>query len=137
MRVFPQQGMPKRGSLQDRLVQEMLYREQRREIHRNVFLGQLISAGLNVPPGLFQAWVDMYRDEVTHDNYNPQALSVKRKLQTLLNQEDTRELDLVKRVQGFEITSHEQMQPYSKEGLERVKEILRKRARTKAERRMK
>lgn len=133
MRVFPGRGMPRRGSLQDVVVQEMLYREQRKEIHQNVFLGQLLAAGLNIPQGLFQAWSDMYADEVTQDNYNPKVLAFKRSLQKLLNQEDTRELDLVRRVQSFEITSHEQLLPASKADIERAKEILRKRTRAQAE----
>ena len=75
----------------------------------------------------------MYADEVTQDNYNPKVLAFKRSLQKLLNQEDTRELDLVRRVQSFEITSHEQLLPASKADIERAKEILRKRTRAQAE----
>ena len=71
MRTLPFRGVPPRGSMQDRITQEMLLRERRRNVSEQVYLGRIIAAGMQMPESLFQLWTSLFAMEVHQENYLP------------------------------------------------------------------
>jgi hypothetical protein len=69
MRTIPGDGLPPRGSVQDRIACEMLIRERRREVQSQIYLARIQAAGLQIPEKIFRLWTTLYAMEVTHENY--------------------------------------------------------------------
>lgn len=70
--------MPARGSLQDRVICEVLTREKRRHISENVYLGRILAAGMQLPEQVFQLWTALLTMEVSQENYFPGTSEAKK-----------------------------------------------------------
>ena len=69
--------MPARGSIQDRIVCEMLIRERRRAISESVYLARIISSGLNLNEKVFDLWTRLLSMEVFQESYQPEVVQEK------------------------------------------------------------
>jgi hypothetical protein len=49
----------------------MLIRERRRQVHNQIYLARILSAGFQLPEKLFSLWTTLYSMEVSHANYTP------------------------------------------------------------------
>lgn len=106
----------------------MFYRDRRRMIAENVYTGQLLAAGLNIPAALFNAWSANYEDEVMHGNYRPSVVAEKKRLlEAFLTRRkvDHRHID---RIEKYAVQSSEDLKPYTKEERLKIQSRLRKRA---------
>ena len=128
MRVMPTRGMPPRESFQDRVAQEMVLRERRCAIATSVYLAQTVAAGYSLNPNLFTLFTLQYRDEVTHANYRPEIIKMKRKQLDLFEKRKRFEANYVTRVETYSIKSQRDLLPYSKEELAVLKQKARARA---------
>ena len=96
-------------------------------IAEKVYEGQLLAAGLNIPPPILDAWTALYIDEVTQDNYKPAVAASKHKLLDAFTSQKRVEKNLVERVDSYSIQSTRDMQPYTKGELEKIRKQIRKR----------
>lgn len=128
MRVMPHRGMPPRESFQDRVAQEMLLRERRCAIATNVYLAQVTAAGYSLHPDLFSLFTLQYRDEVSHANYRPEVIKIKRKQLDAYEKRKRLESEHIKRIDTYSIKSQKDLMPYTKEELQNIKQTLRMRA---------
>lgn len=128
MRVLPARGMPPRESFQDRVAQEMVLRERRCDIATNVYLAQTIAAGYSLNPEVFALHTLQYRDEVTHANYRPEIIKMKRKQLDFFEARKRFEANHVKRVETYSIKTQKDLMPYSREELAVIKQKARARA---------
>lgn len=127
MRVLPQRGMPPRESFQDRIAQEMLVRERRCVIATNRYLAQCITAGYALKPDVFSFWTLQYADEVSHANYRPEIMKIKRRQLDEFEKKKRYRADHIERVKSYALTSAKDMLPYSKAELEEIKSKARAR----------
>ncbi len=128
MRVMPTRGMPPRESFQDRVAQEMILRERRCDIATNMYLAQTIAAGYSLNPEVFTLFTLQYRDEVTHANYRPEIIKMKRKQLDFFEKRKRFEANHVKRVETYSIKTQKDLMPYSREELAVLKQKARARA---------
>lgn len=127
MRVMPQRGMPPRESFQDRVAQEMLLRERRCAIATNTYIAQCVTAGYALHPAIFAQWTLHYRDEVSHANYRPEIVRIKRRQLDEFEKRRRLEGKHVSRVDSYTVTKAADMLPYSPAELELIKQKLRAR----------
>lgn len=106
----------------------MLLRERRRSVAASIYHAQLLAAGLNIKPELFDVWTMLYVDEVGHDNYRPSVAKEKRKMLDVFSNQRRMEKALVERTDQYSIQSTKDMQPYGKAEREEILKRLRKRA---------
>ena len=108
MRTLPLKGMPDRGSLQDRVVSEMLIRERRRQVHGQIYLGRILAASLQLPEKLFSLWTTLYSMEVSHANYTPEVIKDKelalKSLDTTHRKEMAERNKLINRLETLTVT---------------------------------
>lgn len=134
MRVMSHRGMPPRGSFQDRIAQEMLLRERRRDIATSIYQAQLVAAGLRIPGPLFDAWTMLYIDEITHDNYQPRVVKEKRRMLDAFDKKKVQERSHVARVEDYTVNTREDLRPYTPGELDKLRSKLRKRTLQNAQR---
>ena len=134
LRVMSHRGMPPRGSFQDRVIQEMLIRERRREIITQTYQAQLVAAGLRIHPALFDLWTSMYVDEVSHDNYKPRVVAQKKEMLKAFAKARKVPTDLVAKASKLTVRRKEDLKPYSAAELEGIKAKLRRRTIAAAQR---
>jgi len=120
--------MPPRESFQDRVAQEMILRERRCDIATNMYLAQTIAAGYSLNPEVFTLFTLQYRDEVTHANYRPEIIKMKRKQLDFFEKRKRFEANHVKRVETYSIKTQKDLMPYSREELAVLKQKARARA---------
>lgn len=128
MRVMPVRGMPPRESFQDRVAQEMILRERRCAIATNTYLAQTVAAGYSLHPEVFMLFTQQYRDEVTHANYRPEVIQMKRKQLDFFEKRKRFEASHVKRVETYSIKTQKDLLPYSKEEIAELKQKMRAKA---------
>ena len=128
MRVMPHRGMPPRESFQDRVAQEMLLRERRCVIATNTYLAQVTAAGYSLHPDIFAMFTLQYRDEVSHANYRPEIIKIKRKQLDEYAKRKRLESEHIKRIDTYSIKTQKDLMPYTKEELQSIKQTLRMRA---------
>jgi len=80
MRTLPVRGMPPRGSLQDRIAFEMLVREQRKSLNKEVYHARINALGLGLPLAALDLWTSWLAMEISHENYYPKSLEAKQNL---------------------------------------------------------
>lgn len=78
MEYTRQHGLPPRGSVQDRVVCEMLYRSRRSTLMQSVYLGKLLAVGTGIPEKLLSSWTTLLSLEINHDNYKPNIVKQKK-----------------------------------------------------------
>lgn len=125
MRIFPHRGMPARGSFQERVLQEMLLREQRCRIAVESYHGHLLAAGLGISKELFSLWTDNLTDEITHNNYDAATIERKRRaLRIFEERHSTPRLGLA-RANKYTVKRQEDLLPYTKEEIAKIKSKVR------------
>lgn len=75
--------MPPRGSIQDRVAQEMVLRQRRQEMAKFAYLGRLTSLSLGLPEKLYGLWTELLALEVFQDNYSPRVTEAKKQILSL------------------------------------------------------
>jgi len=130
VRTIPTQGVPARGSIQDRVAREMIAREHRKVVRGQVYLGRLLTAGSAIPPKLFDLWTTLYTMEVTHETYTRAASRDKEKLLKDISARDHNEVEsrtsMFSKLDALTATD-DQMRPASAEDMEEVKRRFRRR----------
>lgn len=127
MRIFPHRGMPARGSFQERILQEMLLREQRKEIVVATYHGHLLAAGLGIRPELFSLWTDTLCDEISHNNYTAETIARKKRALALFAERHTIPRSGLKRAEKYTVKDTVGYLPYSEEELAQIKDKVRAR----------
>jgi len=127
LRIFPHRGLPARGSFEDRVIQEMLLREQRRQIAVETYHGHLLAAGLGVRPELFALWTENLVDEITHNNYVAATIERKKRALAIFAERNSLPVMGLKRAKSYEIKGQQDLIPYTKEELAVLQEKIRKR----------
>lgn len=124
-------GMPARGSIQDRIACEMLFRERQRALASHTYLGRIFASGLNLPEKLLQFWTTLLALEIGQENYEPNIIKEKEKALMFLEQakkDQTKDhTSMFHKLQ--KLTVHDDKpRPATPEDLERFKRHLRKAA---------
>lgn len=91
-------GMPKAGSIQDRIACEMVLRQRRRSVVENVYLGRILSATIQLPEKLFQMWTTMLSMEVFQESYQPEVVKEKETALKLIQENVTQRSETQKRM---------------------------------------
>jgi len=130
VRTIPTQGVPPRGSIQDRVAREMISREHRRIVRGQVYLGRLLTATAAIPPKLFDLWTTLYTMEVTHETYTRGAQRDKRKLLKDLHEKDRdvveNRTNMFSKLEALTATDDD-VRPATPEEMEEIKRRLRRR----------
>lgn len=74
------EGLPPRGSLQDRIVCEMLHRMRRRRLAEVSFLGRIMASATVLPEGQYRFLVELLSMEIFQENYTSSNLRFKTNL---------------------------------------------------------
>jgi hypothetical protein len=111
----------------------MLLRERRLYASTQVYQARLVSAGLNIPQAVFEAWTMLFVDEVTHDNYQPSVVKQKRRILDSFDKQRRTETARVDRVEQYTVASQKDLAPYSLAELEKIRGKLRRRALERAQ----
>lgn len=127
LRIFPHRGMPARGSFQERILQEMLLREQREKIAIETYRGNLLAAGLGVRFELFQLLTENLVDEITHNNYVDATIDRKRKSLEIFAERHTIPTKGLARAHQYTIKSQHDLTSYSEEELAAKRDKIRAR----------
>lgn len=127
LRVFPHRGMPARGSFQERILQEMLLREQRQKIVVETYHGHLLAAGLGVRPELFMLWTENLIDEITQNNYVPSTIERKRAALKIFADRHQAPKKGLQRAHQYTIKSQKDLEDYSEAELAVRRDKIRKR----------
>jgi hypothetical protein len=127
LRIFPHRGMPARGSFQERVLQEMLLREQRKQIAIETYRGHLLAAGLGVRFELFQLLTENMVDEITHNNYVDATIERKKKALVVFAERHTVPKKGLARAQQYTIKSQLDLTSYSEEELAAKRDKIRAR----------
>jgi len=123
------EGLPPRGSLQDRIVCEMLHRMRRRRLAEVSFLGRIMASATVLPEGQYRFLVEMLSMEIFQENYTSSNLRFKtnlvKEIRTRRSQssvDQKRHLDSVRRLEVKE----EDLRPLTKAEAENYNRRLRK-----------
>jgi len=127
LRIFPHRGMPARGSFQERILQEMLLREQRKQIAIETYRGHMLAAGLGVRPELFRLLTENMVDEITHNNYVDATIERKRKSLLIFAERHTVPKKGLQRAHQYTIKSQLDLTGYSEEELAQKRDKIRAR----------
>lgn len=127
MRIFPHRGMPARGSFQERILQEMLLREQRKQIAIETYHGHLLAAGLAIKPELFGLWTENLIDEITHSNYAAATIARKKKALSYFTERNEAPRRGLMRAHNYTVKNAADMMPYTKDEIAAIRDKVRAR----------
>lgn len=127
LRIFPHRGMPARGSFQERILQEMLLRDQRKQIAIETYRGQMLAAGLGVRPELFALYTENLIDEITHNNYVEATIERKKKSLQIFAERHSMPKKGLQRAHQYTIKSQLDLQGYSAAELAEKRDKIRAR----------
>lgn len=125
--IFPHRGMPARGSFQERILQEMLLRKQRKEIAIETYRGELLAAGLGVNPASFHLLTENMVDEITHNNYVDATIERKRKTLQIFAERRSLPKKGLQRAHQYTIKSQLDLQGYTEAELAEKRDKIRAR----------
>lgn len=97
MSTIASKGLPPRGSLQDRIVCEMLFRMRRRRMAEVTFIGRILAASTLLPENQYQFLADMLAMEVFQENYTPKTVQFKKNLIQAIDKRKKDQTDETKR----------------------------------------
>ncbi len=82
-------GVPPRGSIQDRIACEMLFRMRRRKLSEVAYLGRIMSAATMLPESQYRFLTQLLSLEIFQENYSPSIIDFKHDLITQLHSQRT------------------------------------------------
>ncbi len=121
-------GLPPRGSIQDRVACEMLFRMRRRKLGEVAYLGRIMSAATMLPESQYRFLTQLLSLEIFQENYMPSIIDFKHDLINQLHAQRTEDRSsndrLVKAAQRLEFTESG-LRPTTDKELEEYRRKLR------------
>jgi len=121
--------VPARGSVRDRVITELLWRQRKREISAQTYIARILAAGFGIPEGLIKFWTDLYTMEVMQENYMPKVITAKTEALEEIEKETTHkeehQASMLEKVSKLTVKP-EDMRPATPEEIEEFKRRIRK-----------